>query len=321
MRLAQSDLRSIAVFRSVVEHESFVGAQIALGLSQSAVSFHIKALEDRLGFRLCRRGRAGFELTDRGRVVHQRSNALFVALNAFESDVSVLRNRVVGTLRLGLIDNTLTDPEMPIPHVLDRICRLAPEARVDIRIDSPMALATDLARADLDIAILPDTKPVEGLTFSPFRSERHLLHCGAAHPLFSSPESELTLERVGGHSFVVRPYANLQELRHFPKAQVGASASNMEAQAMFILSGHYLGYLPAHYAAALVREGRMRAILPDLTAIASPFAIVTRRGERPSTLLDLFVRELIGAISQLAHGAPTAPNRRGMKAPAPGAGP
>lgn len=66
MHVAQSDLRSLAVFRAVVEHGSFLGAQVALGLSQSSVSFHMKALEERLGFRLCRRGRAGFELTDRG---------------------------------------------------------------------------------------------------------------------------------------------------------------------------------------------------------------------------------------------------------------
>ncbi|MGO7888897.1 LysR family transcriptional regulator, partial [Rhizobium ruizarguesonis] len=54
------------MFRAVVDHKSFLGAQIALGLSQSAVSFHIKALEDRLGFKLCQRGRSVFELTDRG---------------------------------------------------------------------------------------------------------------------------------------------------------------------------------------------------------------------------------------------------------------
>src|SRR5579863_293973 len=70
MQVSNSDLTSLAVFRSVVEHRSFLGAQVALGLSQSAVSFHIKGLEQRLGFRLCRRGRSGFELTDRGAIVY-----------------------------------------------------------------------------------------------------------------------------------------------------------------------------------------------------------------------------------------------------------
>ena len=74
MQVSNSDLTSLAVFRSVVEHRGFLGAQVALGLSQSAVSFHIKGLEQRLGFRLCRRGRSGFELTDRGAIVYDQSN-------------------------------------------------------------------------------------------------------------------------------------------------------------------------------------------------------------------------------------------------------
>jgi DNA-binding transcriptional LysR family regulator len=73
MQISNPDLTSLAVFRSVVEHRSFLGAQVALGLSQSAVSFHIKGLEQRLGFRLCRRGRSGFELTDRGAIVYEQS--------------------------------------------------------------------------------------------------------------------------------------------------------------------------------------------------------------------------------------------------------
>ncbi len=56
MQVSNSDLTSLTVFRSVVEHRGFLGAQVALGLSQSAVSFHIKGLEQRLGFRLMQAG-------------------------------------------------------------------------------------------------------------------------------------------------------------------------------------------------------------------------------------------------------------------------
>lgn len=163
MQLAQSDLRSLAVFRAVVEHKSFLGAQITLGLSQSAVSFHIKALEDRLGFKLCRRGRSGFELTDRGALVHERSKVLFLALNAFESDIGTLKNRITGTLRLGLVDNTITDHDLPIHRIIARISEKAPEARIELVIDTPDALLSEIANGGLDIALLPETLPYQGL--------------------------------------------------------------------------------------------------------------------------------------------------------------
>src|ERR1700684_4679528 len=101
MQVSNSDLTSLAVFRSVVEHRSFLGAQVALGLSQSAVSFHMKALEQRIGFRLCRRGRSGFELTDRGAIVYEQSKVLFLGLGSFENNVAGLKEKVAGNSPLG----------------------------------------------------------------------------------------------------------------------------------------------------------------------------------------------------------------------------
>lgn len=301
MQLAQSDLRSLTVFRAVVEHKSFLGAQITLGLSQSAVSFHIKALEDRLGFKLCRRGRSGFELTDRGAILHERSKALFLALNAFESDIGTLKNRITGTLRLGLVDNTITDSDLPIHRVIARISEKAPEARVELVIDAPDALLSEIANGGLDIALLPETQPYQGLKLSRLREEVHSLYCAKGHPLFGVGEDALSVERIETFDFVVRPYANMRELQYFPGARARAAASNMEAQAMFVMSGHYLGYLPDHYARDWVHKGQFRSLMAEATRIQSAFVLATRSAEKPSTILDFFIRELAGIASEALH--------------------
>ena len=309
MQLAQSDLRSLTVFRAVVEHKSFLGAQITLGLSQSAVSFHIKALEDRLGFKLCRRGRSGFELTDRGAIVHERSKGLFLALNAFESDIGTLKNRITGTLRLGLVDNTITDSDLPIHRVIARISEKAPEARVELVIDAPDALLSEIANGGLDIALLPETQPYQGLKLSRLREEVHSLYCAKGHPLFGVGEGELSVERIETFDFVVRPYANMRELQYFPGARTRAAASNMEAQAMFVMSGHYLGYLPDHYARDWVQKGHFRSLMAETTRIQSAFVLATRSAEKPSTILDFFIRELAGFASEALHRRHAAPRR------------
>jgi DNA-binding transcriptional LysR family regulator len=302
MQVAQSDLRSLAVFRAVVEHRSFLGAQIALGLSQSAVSFHIKALEERFGFRLCRRGRGGFELTDRGAAVYEKSKALFLSLNAFESDIGTLKHRITGTLRLGLVDNTITDEDLPIYKVIAALSRKAPDATVQIVIDAPEALVTELGNGGIDIAILPEVQSYQGLKFSYLRDERHSLYCATGHPLFTVPEEALSATVIGKYAFVVRLYANKRELQHFPNAIIRATASNMEAQAMFVLSGQYLGYLPDHYAHAWVKQARLRALLSSETNIPSKFVIATRLAERAPSVLDLFIQELAGIASERLHG-------------------
>lgn len=301
MQIAQSDLRSLAVFRAVVEHRSFLGAQVALGVSQSAVSFHIKALEDRLGFRICRRGRSGFELTDRGSVVYEKSKTLFLSLNGFESDIGALRNRMTGTLRLGLVDNTITDDDLPIHRIIGTISRKAPDAVIKITIDVPEALVSDLGNGGIDIALIPEVQPYRGLKFTQFKQEIHSLYCAVGHPLYSVADQDLHRAEIEKHAFVVRPYANMRELQHFPAATPRATASNMESQAMFVRSGCYLGYLPDHYAKAWVERGQFRALLPAVTTFASSFFVATRAADRPSSLLDLFVRELVALSSERLH--------------------
>lgn len=157
MQTSNSDLTSLTVFRTVVEHRGFLGAQVALGLSQSAVSFHIKAIEQRLGFRLCRRGRSGFELTDRGAVVYEQSKILFLGIGAFENVVAGLKHKFAGALRLGLVDNTVTDPDMPIHRIIASLHRKAPEVMIKIEIKPPELLISELGNGSIDVAIVPET--------------------------------------------------------------------------------------------------------------------------------------------------------------------
>ena len=75
----------------------------------------------------------------------------------------------------------------------------------------------------------------------------------------------------------------------------------MEAQAMLVLGGLYLSYLPEHYAEAWVRKGEMRSLSPKIPRIFSKFFLATRVEKRPSSILDLFVQELIAQGSKNAH--------------------
>ena len=301
MRLAQSDLRSLTVFRAVVEAKGFVGAQTLLGMSQSNISFHLKALETRLGYVLCERGRGGFGLTERGRRIYEASTNMFLALNEFESDAGKLRDAVVGELKVGLVDNTLSCGAFSIPNVVRRLARHAPDATIKLRVGEPEELNVHVSNGLLDAAIAPETKPIPGLRTTPLFEERHILLCAKAHPLFREPRSEITPERVAGFPFVTRGYGGMKELSQFPEAKVLAVANHMEVQAMFILSGAYVGYLPDHLAARWLSEGKLCELLPETAPIASPFVLVTRAAARTTALMDSFVQELVATLSEALH--------------------
>jgi len=71
MQISGSDIHLLCIFDSVVRNSGFSAAQVELGLSQPTISNHITALEERIGVRLCQRGRRGFLLTEKGLMVHE----------------------------------------------------------------------------------------------------------------------------------------------------------------------------------------------------------------------------------------------------------
>jgi DNA-binding transcriptional LysR family regulator len=291
MRLSAADIRALTVFRAIVENGGFTGAHLALSMSQSTISFQLKALEDRLGFSLCRRGRRGFELTARGAVVYEQSQALMTALSTFESQLGELRYRASGTLRVGVVDSTITDASLGMEDVIDRFVEKAGEVDLRIVVASPEQLITEMAKGGIDFAISPRIASLPGYRQVDFHQELHSLYCGRRHPLFDRPT--VALANVEAHPFVVRPYANRSELRHFPDVEVRAYASNMEAQAMYILSGRLLGYLPDHVARVWGAGGQLRALLTPETQIRSHFVVVSHGQQQPSLPQRLFVQELM----------------------------
>src|SRR5262245_54245259 len=74
--------------------------------------------------------------------------------------------------------------------------------------------------------------------------------------------------------------------------QASAKANYMEALAFLILSGHYIAYLPTHYAAPWIAAGQMRSLLPEKLAYQSLFELITRKGVQPTPAHHAFLADL-----------------------------
>ena len=175
--------------------------------------------------------------------------------------------------------------------VIDRFVGKAAQVDLRIIVASPEQLIAEMAKGGVDLAISPRIASLPGYRQVDIHQELHSLYCGWRHPLFG--RRTVAMANVETYPFVVRPYANRSELHHFPDAEVRAYASNMEAQAMYVLSGRLLGYLPDHVARVWGAGGRLRALLTPETQIRSQFVIVSHGQQEPSLPQRLFVQELM----------------------------
>ncbi len=75
-------LAAVRVFEAAARHENFTAAAGELGMTQAAVSYQIRLLEERLGVPLFRRERRRVVLTDTGRRAASQLSAAFDSIDA-----------------------------------------------------------------------------------------------------------------------------------------------------------------------------------------------------------------------------------------------
>lgn len=263
-RLADADLRLLRVFRSVVEQGGFAGAELALGKGKSAVSMDIAHLEQRLGTRLCRRGRGGFALTEAGAAVNFAVVQLLNDLDRFGDRVAAATGRLTGRLSLMVVDNIVSIAAEPLTAAIGCFARQHPEVRLAVESAPARVVAQAVLdrAADLGVSVLP--RPLPSLRTRPLFREALRLYCGRAHPLWSGKDStSLTPAEVCAHA-LVRP--SVMDDPAFARSVAafapGAEASAVDARILLVLSGAYLAFLPEPYARPWEASGAIRAVLP-----------------------------------------------------------
>jgi DNA-binding transcriptional LysR family regulator len=292
-QVSDFDIRLLRIFRSVVECGGFSAAESVLGIGRSAISQQMSDLEQRLGLRLCQRGRAGFALTEEGREVYQSSMQLLAALESFRTEVNGLHQHLRGELNIGLTDNLVTLPHMRITHALSRLKERGPDVVINIRMTPPSEVEQGVLDGRVHVGVVPHTVALSGLEYQPLYSERSLLYCAVGHPLFYADDAQLSDERLNQQDAIAPTFRLPADIQaQYQVLNCSASASDREGMAFLILTGRYIGYLPDHYASFWVQQGRLRALKPANRFYDLSLASVTRKGRRPHLVLESFLEAL-----------------------------
>lgn len=291
--MAQYAMKHMKTFCSVVECGGFVSAQGVLGMSQPAISTHIRDFEIRLGFQLCHRGRSGFTLTEKGLLVYQKCRAMLNSVSDFEADLGELRNKLTGSLRIGVIDNTITNPDFPVAKAIRRFFDRDNDVSLKVEVLAPDALERELLNGSIHVALGPFQRSENSLNYQLLYHEKHRFYCAHNHPLFDLDNTQISWESLQQYPVSSRAYLQSSDL---PGIQNRAFVSNMEAQAMLISSGRFIGFLPQHYAKQWVDSGQMREIDHLNLAHESSFYLASRKASSTPNVIKIFIDDLMKEI-------------------------
>ena len=140
-------LTSLEVFAKVASAGSFSAAGRAMGLSQTMVTKHIAALEDRLGIKLFHRTTRRLSITEAGRNYLEASARVLADLEAADSAVAADRFEPRGMLRLNA---PVSFGARQIAPLLPEFACRHPHVTIDLGLNDRLV---DLAEEGWDLAI------------------------------------------------------------------------------------------------------------------------------------------------------------------------
>ena len=290
--LSDMDIRLLKVFRTITDSGGLSAAELALNIGRSTISRHLRDLEMRLGVTLCRRGRAGFELTPEGHIVYDATLRLLGAFDEFRGSVNDVHEKMRGHINIALHDKTITNKESRMHEAIRRFDDAAPEVTIDVHIEPLNEIERGIIDGRFHLGVVPMHRVSSTLDYYSLFEEPMHLYCGRHHPFFSS--SNLPNDKILSAKFAGLGY-------HSPNMMIGdqlnmrriATGYDQEAIALLILSGKYIAYLPDHYAGQFVDRGEMARIQSDVFRYTCDFSAIVRNSPKPSLVLQHFLDEVV----------------------------
>jgi len=143
-RLGPTDL---SVFLAIATHRSFRRAAVELGVTPSALSHSLRALEQRIDLRLVNRTTRSVSLTEAGERLFGRIKPAFLDIDDAIADLDQFRGKASGRLR---INAARTAAKLVLMPLVPRFLAAYPDIELEIVADDRLV---DVVSADFDAGI------------------------------------------------------------------------------------------------------------------------------------------------------------------------
>ncbi|AVA21004.1 LysR family transcriptional regulator [Rhizobium sp. CB3171] len=131
-RIRSTDL---AIFLAIAQHRSFRKAAVELGVTASALSHSLRAIEERLDVRLVNRTTRGVGLTEAGERLFERIRPAFLDIDDALEDLDKFRGQPYGKLR---INAPRPAAKMVLLPIVSRFLRAYPAVEMEIVADDAL---------------------------------------------------------------------------------------------------------------------------------------------------------------------------------------
>jgi DNA-binding transcriptional LysR family regulator len=283
-------LTKITAFVKVAETGSFSAAARALGVSSTAVSKHVRELEEWLGVRLFNRTTRHVALTEIGAAFQQRCTELVGQFNELETAAGRWRSEPHGLLR---VSAPLVFGAGPIAAHLPHFLAQYPQVSVELTLTDRYV---DVLEEEIDVAIVVGELPNSSAVVRPLTRLQGLV-CASPAYLAAHGTPVLPADLLPHNCLLhtTGPFARSWEFTcpDGTTRQVNVAgnlrANSAVAHLTAALAGHGIAVLPDYLVAEPLAQGRLVTLFAGYTAPEVAVRMVYAPGRYMASKLQVFL--------------------------------
>jgi DNA-binding transcriptional LysR family regulator len=190
-------IESLKVFCDLAETESFTKAAQINGVTQSAVSQQISALERTFKSLLIERSKKKFRLTREGQTLYDYSKQIIQSYESLHSKLQELKDIISGTIRVATIYSIgLHD----LPPYIKRFMKSYPTVNVHVEYRRANQVYEDVLSNVVDIGLVAYPTKEPKLEIVPLRKEPLTLICHPSHAF--AKQKDVKLKSLAGQKII-----------------------------------------------------------------------------------------------------------------------
>lgn len=270
--MPRADVNDLLAFLAVARERSFTRAAAQLGVSQSALSHTVRALEERLGLRLLARTTRSVAPTEAGERLLRNVAPRFDEIEAELSALTALRATPSGTLRITTGEHAAQTILWP---TLARLMPRYPDVKIELVLDNGL---TDIVAERYDAGVRLGEQVAKDMIAVRIGPEMRMAVVGAPAYFAARPKPKRPHDLTEHNCINIRlpTYGGIYAWEFEKRGR--AMKVRVDGQLIFnngllrmnaVLAGLGLAYLPEDLVKREIANGRLIHVLADWCA---PFA-------------------------------------------------
>lgn len=301
--------RRLQVFHAVAKHRSFTKAAETLFMTQPAVTFQIKQLEEQFNVRLFERGHGQISLTEAGQVVFEYAERILSLSSELDARMKDLTGHVAGALLIGA---SMTIADYLLPQVLGEFKSRYPSVVPRLLVANSEMVQNQVAEHSLDIGFIEGESLLPSLVTETCCEDELQLVCAPSHPL--AKRKSVTPDLLTQHAYISRePGSGTREVadRYLQKAGVAPDAlhpvmelGSPEALKGLVSTGYGFAIMSRATVAKETRLGELVGIPFSPRMVRNLSAVYPKQKFHPKMLASFvaFAKQRLAALSANAPG-------------------